>query len=268
VLKEGWPKYGVRLKEGALEIKFGSTDPDSIQQVAQRLREMGLEEGKHFTVKIPEGGKAGYVNIFKEGLAYAAWLSVHSSGEQQRLADEFVKYILQRAKEEGDDVRKKAEKIVEEGRVRSSLKLEEFEKKVEVNGKTYVVKVIGGEAVEEDRDGRRLLRLKITAEVGRVEGEHIVDRVMREYTITFGRYGRNMVLGFATASAKAPGGKEADAERLSALIEALTGRKPKIIKRSDGQIVIECSRAHLDGFMRYAELADAIAKWLEETKDR
>ena len=51
------------------------------------------------------------------------------------------------------------------------------------------MKVIGGEAVEEDRGGRKLLRIKITAEVDGVEGEHIVDRVVREYTITFGRYG-------------------------------------------------------------------------------
>ncbi len=36
-----------------------------------------------------------------------------------------------------------------------------------------------------------MLRIKITAEVGRVEGEHtIVDRVVREYTITYGRYGK------------------------------------------------------------------------------
>jgi hypothetical protein len=158
--------------------------------------------------------------------------------------------------------------VVEEGKAWGSQTLKSFEKKVEVDGKRYKVKVIDGEAVEEDRGGRKLLRIRIIAEVSRVEGEHIVDRVVREYIITFGRYGRNMVLGFAAASAEAPGGREADAERLSALIEALTGRKPKIIKRSDGQIVIECRRAHLDGFMRYAELADAIAKWLEETKDR
>ena len=97
---------------------------------------------------------------------------------------------------------------MEEGRSRGSLKLEGFEKKVEVNGETYVVKVIGGEAVEEKQNGKKLLRLKITAEVGRVEGEHIVDPVVREYTITFGRYGKlNAVLGFATAKADAPGGR-------------------------------------------------------------
>jgi hypothetical protein len=39
----------------------------------------------------------------------------------------------------------------------------------EVDGKKYKVKVIDGEAVEEDRGGRKLLRIKITAEVSRVE---------------------------------------------------------------------------------------------------
>jgi hypothetical protein len=37
------------------------------------------------------------VYILREGLTYAAWLSVHGSGEQQKLAADFVKYILQRA---------------------------------------------------------------------------------------------------------------------------------------------------------------------------
>jgi hypothetical protein len=176
------------------------------------------------------------------------------------MAAEFVKYILERAWEAGKEVYEKAGKIIEEGMSRGSLKLEGFENEVEVDGRRHVVKVIDGSAeLDESRSGKKLLRIKITAEV---------DGVRSEYTITYGRYGRNMALGFAAASAKALGGKEADAERLSALIETLTGRKLKIIKRSDGQIVIECNRVHLDGFMRYAELADAIAKWLEETKDR
>ena len=267
-LMEGWPKYYVGLSGGgALEVKYQSTSPDGIQREAQRLEEMGLKRGVHFSVKTPEEDRYGYVSILKEGLERAAWLSVHGSGEQQRLAAGFVERILQRAKEAGEDVRKKAEEIIEEGKERGSLKLEGFEKKAEVNGKTYIVKVIGGEAVEEDRGGRKLLKIRITAEVGRVEGEHIVNPVVREYTITFGRYGRNnATLGFATARADAPGGREADAERYSALIKALTGKEPRVIERSDGRIDIICGREHLDGFMRYAELADAIERWLEETR--
>jgi hypothetical protein len=203
-------------------------------------------------------------------MAYAAWLSVYGSGEQQRLAAEFVSYILQRAEKAGKEVYEKATKIVKEGMSRGSLKLEGFEMEVEVNGEKHKVKVIGGEAVEEDSGGRKLLRIRITAEVGRVEGEHtIVDRVVREYTITYSRRGAdNAAVGYATARAEAPGGREADAERFAAVIEALTGVKPRIRRKKNGQIMIECGREHLDGFMRYAELADAIMKWLEETGRR
>jgi hypothetical protein len=85
--------------------------------------------------------------------------------------------------------------------------------------------------------------------------------------MAFSRRGSdNAALGYATARADAPGGREADAERFSALVEALTGKRPKVYKKSDGEIDIVCGREHLEGFMRYAELADAIAKWLEETR--
>ena len=95
-----------------------------------------------------------------------------------------------------------------------------FEKKIEVEGREHVVKVIDGWAeLEEGECGRKLLRIRITAEV---------DGVKSDYTITYGRYGTNAALGFAYASASAPGGREADAERYSALVEALTGKRPKV----------------------------------------
>jgi hypothetical protein len=102
-----------------------------------------------------------------------------------------------------------------------------------------------------------LLRIRFTAEV---------DGVRREYAITFDRdRASNEAKGYAYASADAPGGREADAERYSALIKALTGRKPWIRCMKDGRIKIGCGRGHLDGFKRYAVLADAIEEWLEET---
>ena len=159
VLKEGWPKYYVALtRSGALDVRFGSIRRDRIRREAQRLENMGLEEGEHFTVKMPEGGKAGYVSVLKEGLAYAAWLSENGKDEQQRrLAAKFVERILQRAKDGGDDVYKKAEEIVKEGKARGSLTLKGFEKEVELDGKKYVVKVRDGGAVEEGKGGRKLL---------------------------------------------------------------------------------------------------------------
>jgi len=275
VLMEGWPKYEVRLNKGALEVRFSSTNPSNIEREAQRLENMGLKRGVHFSVKMPEGGRRGYVSILSEGLAYAAYLSVHSENEDQRkLAEEFIKLILQRAEEacggmEPCAVYEKAKEIVEKGKAWGSLELENFEKKFEVNGRTYVVKVIGGEAVEEGEGDRKLLRIKIKAEVGRVGGEHIVDRVVREYTITYSRHGeRNVAMGYAYARADAPGGREADAERLAAVIEALTGVKPRIRRMKNGKIMIVCGGGHLEGFMRYKELANTIKRWLEETSRR
>lgn len=137
VLREGWPKYSVRLtSDGALEVKLGSTNPNSIEHQAQRLREIGLEEGRHFTVKMPEEGRDGYVSMLMEGLRHAAWLSVYGSGRQRELAAEFVEYILQRAKEKGEKVYEKVLKVVEEGRARGFLKLEGFEGVVEVDGRS------------------------------------------------------------------------------------------------------------------------------------
>jgi len=255
VLKEGWPKYKVGLAgSGALEVKYRSPNPDSIEREVQRLRAMGLVEGVHFAVKMPGGGREGYVSVLKEGLAYTAWLSVHGSGRQRELAADFVEYILQRAKEEGEEVYEKAREVIDEGKARGSLTLKGFVKEVEVDGRRHVVKVIDGGAVEENRGGRKLLRIKITAEVGDVRGE---------YEITFGRRGGdNAAVGRAYANA--PGGKEV-AERFSALIKALTGREPGVYHMKDGTIIIACYGGHLEGFKRYAELADAIEKWLEET---
>jgi hypothetical protein len=84
--------------------------------------------------------------------------------------------------------------------------------------------------------------------------------------ITFGRRGSdNAAVGYAYAGADAPGGREADAERLSALVEALTGKRPRVRRMKNGKILLECYERRLEGFMHYAELADAVARWLEET---
>jgi hypothetical protein len=259
VLMEGWPKYHVGLKDGALEVYYQPTDPGAIQREVQRLENMGLVKGAHFTVKMPEGGMRGYVSILKEGLAYAAWLSVHGEGERQRLAARFVEYILRRAEKAGDDVYEKAKEIVEEGKAWGSLTLKGLEKKVEVNGKEHVVKVLGGGAkFDESRSGKKLLRIRITAEV---------DGVRRDYTITYSRRGAdNAAVGFAVARGSAPEDREDDAERLAAVIEALTGAKPRIRHMKNGAIIIECGKEHLDGFRRYAELAETIARWLKETR--
>jgi hypothetical protein len=75
-----------------------------------------------------------------------------------------------------------------------------------------VVKVIGGGAeFDEGRNGKTLLRIKITAEV---------DGVRSDYEITYGRYSRNNALGFAAARADAPRRQE--------------GRRRETIRRDKG----------------------------------
>jgi hypothetical protein len=255
ILKEGWPMYYVGLAKGAPVVIFSSTNPDSVAREAQKFREMGLKEGKHFTVKMPKDGKEGYIFISSVGLRRAARLSVHGFGRQRELAEEFISYILKRAEEkskakkEDEDVYEKVKEVVEKGKSWGSLTLKGFAATVDGG---YEVKVIDGSAeIEEGQGGKKLLRLRITAEV---------NGVRDDYTITYIRGDRNKAMGYAVARADAPGGREADKERLSALVEALTGKKPwKDSKK------IRCGREHLDGFARFAEFADAIEEWLEET---
>ena len=273
VLMEGWPKFEVRLtNSGGMVVKFSSPNPDSVEQVAQRLREMGLKEGRHITVKMPDNGEMGYVLILKEGLAHAAWLSVYGPKTQRELAEAFIKLIHLRA-EEADggmcsEVCRKVEEIVEKGKSRRSQTLENIEVEVEVDGKKYKVKVLGGKAFEEDRGGKLMLRIEITVEVSYVEGEH-VGRVERKYTITYSRRGKtNTAVGRTYASVNAPGGREADAKIFSALIKALTGKEPKVYRMKGDKIMIDCYEGHLEGFMHYVELADDIEEWLEKTSRR
>ena len=120
------------------------------------------------------------------------------------------------------------------------------------------MKVIdGGAELEEGKGGKKLLRINITAEV---------DGVRSDYTVTYARGGRNnAAVSYTVARSNTPGGRQADAKRLSALIKALTGKEPKVYRRSDGTTEVVCGREHLEGFKRFAELADAIEKWLKET---
>jgi hypothetical protein len=52
------------------------------------------------------------------------------------------------------------------------------------------------------------------------------------------------------------------------VVEALTGVKPKISRKSDGAMEVVCSWTHLEGFKRHAELAEAVERWPEEAGRR
>jgi hypothetical protein len=93
------------------------------------------------------------------------------------------------------------------------------------------VEVIDGGA-QPERSSKNLLRLRITAEV---------DGIRREYMITYGRRGRNVAVGRAYAKTDAPGGREANAERFSALIKALTEREPRVYHMKSDKIIISAT---------------------------
>ena len=114
-IREGRPKYSVGLIGYTLAVRYQTTNPGNIRREVKRLREMGLEEGRHFTAKMPESRRAGYLLIRKEGLMYAAWLSAHGSGRQRRLAAEFVEHVLRRARERGEEVYEKVLEAVKAG---------------------------------------------------------------------------------------------------------------------------------------------------------
>jgi len=236
-------KYNVYLSEKAIELELQSTDRSRAELAACLLRLVGISA---------EVTKVGDRDVWR--VRAATDMLVAGREELRKALAEIVRKAMGN---EGVNTNtaerwlKKLEEGVKEGKERGSLTLENFEKTVEVNGREHVVKVIGWSAeFDVGKGGRKLLRIKITAEV---------DGVESKYTITFGRYVKNKARGSAVVRA------EADAERYSALIKALTGRGPGMYRMKDGRIKIECYGGHLEGFMRYAELADVIERWLEET---
>lgn len=238
------PGYGLTLaKSGAVMVRYMTTSPANLEREAQRLRDMGLVEGLHFTVKAPGGGKAGYIYVRREGLRRAA-----AAARGNPAAAEFVEHILRRAEEAGGEVWRRVKEVVEAGRAVGSLRLSEVRGAVvEVGGRRHAVTVLSWDV---QWDSRRL-RISILAEVDGVEGWHAA---------TFYRI-RRRVAGSAYAEADAPGGAEAEAERLAAVIKAVAGKEPRryLVR---GRIIFYLGRAHLDGFGRYAELAEVVEGWL------
>jgi hypothetical protein len=140
------------------KLAIYSKHPEVLEREAQLLREMGLVEGKHFVVKMPEDGRAGCLRILARGLAYAAWLSAHGSGRQRELAEEFLERVLRAAQIEGEDVYRRVKRIIDVGISQSPASLRGLEKEVEGR----VVKVKEGSA-RLDEDGR--LKIAVAAEV-------------------------------------------------------------------------------------------------------
>ena len=245
------PRYGVWARpRGGLEVSFSSADPSKVVLEALRLREAGLVEGVHFTVCASKGG-VWHVRIRIASLIRVAWLSDHGSGRQRELAAALVEHVLRSAAERGGEVYERVVEIVEAGVAKGSLRLAGLVSEVRVGGRRCIVKVFGCSAAV---GASGLLHIAVSAEVG---------GVFSTYVFSFGRwFGNPAIRGFAYADRHAPRGREADAERLVALVAALTGKRPKVSRSKRGKIAAMLSREHLYRLVRYAELAEAVETWL------
>jgi uncharacterized protein YkuJ len=222
----------MRLVEGALVVSFRSTSRESLGEVAGEFKAMGLVEGVHFTVRW-SGGK-GRVSLLAEGVRRLAWVSVHGEEGQRRRAAEFLKFLEARASAKGDEVLRRLEALVEEGRGRGALRL-----------------------VGLERDGVKVLEVK-TEEKGDklyVTLRAEVDGAAGEYKITFyrERSGARRLMFYVR-------GGEAVVRAIK-LVEVLTGERPIAVEMSDGRTRIKGSGRHIDALARYEELREAIERW-------
>jgi hypothetical protein len=224
-------KFSIRLVEGALEVRFNPTSRESLEEVAREFKAMGLVEGVHFTVRW--GGERGHVYLLAEGVRHLAWVSIHGEGEQRRAAG-FLKFLEEKAKKRGDEVLRKLEALLEEGRDRGALRLAGLEK----DG----VKVLDVKAEEK---GDKLY-VTIKAEV---------DGAAGEYRLTFTREkdGTRRLQFYVR-------GEEAVARAIK-LIEVLTGERPSVTEMPDGRTRIRGSDKHIDALARYEELRETIERW-------
>ncbi len=234
-ISEEFPKYSVRPSG----IFFESTNPDSIRREAERLMRLGLREGVHFTVKMPSGGEEGYIYVTAsmrepiDGVKELARLSVHAEDPQIRdEARRFLEHLLARAIGE---MREKLERLIEEGRRYGSTALKGLKREgVEVlDGRSWV-----GE------DGKLYIYI-----------DAVADGVKESFTIAYRLEGGERVGYIYVKSAEVRA-------RVAKIVEALTGKRPGVIKG----VSVKCRVAHLQGFMEYKELYDAIAQWLDKAR--
>jgi uncharacterized protein YkuJ len=223
-------KFMVALARGALAVSFSSPNRESLEEVADAFKAMGLEEGVHFTVRW--GGERGFVSLLAEGVRRLKWVSERGEGEQRRRAAEFLKFLEEKAKAKGAEVLRKLEALVEEGKGRGALRLVGLER----DG----VKVL--DVKTEEKDDKLYITLKAE-----------VDGAAGQYKITLYRERS----GVKRLQFYVRGG----AARAVKLVEILTGERPSVMEMPNGLTRIRGSERHIEALARYEELMEAIEKW-------
>jgi len=198
---------------------------------------------------IAKAANVGRVKLAREGIIEFAYIAKHGTDEAQRLgAASLIEHLRIKAELAGKEVLVKLGELVREGESRRSLHAEGLKTIVEIEWKGRHVEVsVEVKNIKAWEDGDKL-RIVVGAIVGGVEGQ---------WTATFRRTKKNAIEGYTVARVNAPGGREEDAKRIIALVKALTGEEPNI-KLDKGKPVIIYTRRHLNGFKKYAEVADTI----------
>ena len=250
-------KFGVRLSEGALVVVFHSTNPEKIVQLKQELESLGLLEGEHFTVTWPEEGKTGFTYLKREGIVELAYIAIYGTDEaRKKEAASLIEHLRERAEAKGKDVLEKLEELIKHGEERGFRHATGMKEVVEIEWEGHRTTVsVEVKEIHAEEDGDKL-RISVTAVVSSVEGRWEMTFLRREKD--------RAVIGYTATRADAPGGREEDAKRIAALIKALTGEEPNIIRRNGKIKEIKYTRRHLDGLRKYAELTDVVRKWLDK----
>jgi hypothetical protein len=250
-------KFGVRLSEGALVVVFHSTNPEKIVQLKQALESLGLLEGEHFTVTWPEEGKTGFTYLKREGIVELAYIAIYGTDEaRKKEAASLIEHLRERAEAKGKDVLEKLEELIKHGEERGFRHATGMKEVVEIEWEGHRTTVsVEVKEIHAEEDGDKL-RISVTAVVSGVEGRWEMTFLRREKD--------RAVIGYTATRADVPGGREEDAKRIAALIKALTGEEPSIIRRNGKIKEIKYTRRHLDGLGKYAELTDVVRKWLDK----
>jgi hypothetical protein len=221
----------MRHASGTLVVSFSSTSRESLDEVAGEFKAMGLVEGVHFTVKW-SGGR-GRVYLLAEGVRRLKWVSERGEEGQRQRAAEFLKFLEAKARAKGEEVLRKLEALLEEGRSRGVLRLVGLER----DG----VKVLDVKTEEKDDKLYVTLRAEVDGAVG-------------EYRVTFTRErdGTRRLQFYVKSGAAA---------RAVKLVEVLTGEKPQVTEMPDGRTRIRGSDKHIEALAHYEELREAIEKW-------
>jgi len=166
--------------------------------------------------------------------------------KERKTANEFLEFLVKRADVEGKEVRKRIEELINGGKSKGAFADARQAKDVEFGWGSQTVKsavkINDVETWIEGESEKSKLRILVRAEVDGVKGES---------TFTFFRGFRDEVLSYTYARAGAPGGRGEDAERIAAVVKAMTEKEPAVNRRKDRKIVIECFGLHLKGFKKY-----------------